>query len=351
MRVVVTGATGNVGTSVVERLTEQGVEVVGVARRDHDWRPAGVEWARADLSEDDLVPVLRGADAVVHLAWLFQPVRHPQVTWRNNVGGTQRVLQAVEAAEVPTVVVASSVGAYSPRDGLAEIDESWPTDGVPVTAYSREKAYVERLLDVHQERHPSRRVVRLRPAFTFQHRSAVQQRRLFLGPFVPQRLVRPGRVPVLPVPRDLRLQLVHTDDVASAYAMAVASPQAQGAYNITSQPTLGPAELAEELHARWVPTPARLLRAGLTAAHAAHVVPAAPELFDLLMSAPVMSAARAHAELGWQPRLSAQETLHAFLEGLRRPTDASTPPLDPSTSGPARWHEVASGVGETDSLR
>ena len=97
---------------------------------------------------------------------------------------------------------------------------------------------------MHEERYPARRVVRMRPAFTFQHRSAVQQRRLFLGPFVPQRLVRPGRVPVLPAPRDLRLQLVHTDDVADAYTAAVTIPQARGAYNVTSEPTLGPRELA-----------------------------------------------------------------------------------------------------------
>ena len=105
------------------------------------------------------------------------------------------------------------------------------------------------------------------------------------------------------------------------------------------------------MRARWVPTPARLLRAGLTAAHAVRVVPAAPELFDLLMSAPVMSSARARAELGWKPRLGAEETLDAFLHGLREPTDATTPPLAPATSGPARVHELASGVGETDSLR
>jgi len=351
MRVVVTGATGNVGSSVVERLTDQGAKVVGLARRGDERQLGGAELVRADITDDDLSHVFRGADAVVHLAWLFQPVRHPDVTWRNNVGGTQRVLRAVEAADVPTLVVASSVGAYSPRSDLDEIDESWPTDGVPVTAYSREKAYVERLLDVHEERHPSRRVVRLRPAFTFQHRSAVQQRRLFMGPFVPQRLLRPGRVPVLPAPRDLRLQLVHTDDIADAYAASVTSPQARGAYNVTSEPTLGPTELAGLMHARWVPTPARLLRAGLTAAHGAHVVPAAPELFDLLMSAPVMSADKARTELGWKPRFSAEETLHAFLEGLREPTDASTPPLDPSTSGPARAQELATGVGETDSLR
>jgi uncharacterized protein YbjT (DUF2867 family) len=73
-RVVITGASGNVGTALLRRLAGH-ADLVGVARR----RPPTVsphdaaQWAQLDLSvsdaEDQLVPVLAGADAVVHLAW------------------------------------------------------------------------------------------------------------------------------------------------------------------------------------------------------------------------------------------------------------------------------------------
>ena len=349
MRIVVTGASGNVGSALVERLgREDGVDsIVGIARRPHDWRPDRTEWVHLDLSDDvtdDLSAAFRGADAVVHLAWLFQPTRHPEVTWRANVIGTTRVLDAVERAGVPAVVVASSVGVYSPRAGLDLVDESWPSHGVPLTAYSREKAYVERLLDAHEARHPDRRVVRMRPAFIFQTRSTTQQRRLFMGPLVPHTLLRSG-IPVVPMPADLRLQTLHTSDVAEGYTAAL-TRDVRGAFNLAADPVLGPEELAALLGGRWVPAPARAMRAGLAAAWAAHAVPASPQLFDLLMSAPMMSAQRAREELGWSPAVSAQDAVRAFLDGLADDSDVPTPPLADRTSGPARAHEFATGVGE-----
>nr|MBA3622626.1 NAD-dependent epimerase/dehydratase family protein [Euzebyales bacterium] len=114
MRVVVVGATGNVGLQTVTALADDGVEVVGLARRRPDLALQGVTWQEADVASDDLVPLLRGADVVVHLAWLLQPSRDEAVQWRTNVEGTRRVLGAVAEAGVPAVIVFSSVGAYSP---------------------------------------------------------------------------------------------------------------------------------------------------------------------------------------------------------------------------------------------
>ena len=349
MRIVVTGASGNVGSALVERLgREAGVDsIVGISRRPHDWHPDRTEWVHLDLATDvtdDLAKAFRGADAVVHLAWLFQPTRHPEVTWRANVIGTTRVLDAVERAGVPAVVVASSVGVYSPRAGLDLVDESWPSHGQPLTAYSREKAYVERLLDAHEADHPDRRVVRVRPAFIFQARAATQQRRLFMGPLVPHTLLR-SRIPVVPMPADLRLQTVHTTDIAEGYTAAV-TRDVRGAFNLASEPVLGPRELGGLLGGRWVPAPARAMRAGLAAAWAAHAVPASPQLFDLLMSVPMMSTQRARDELGWAPRVSATDAVRAFLDGLGSDSDVPTPPLADDTSGPARTHETATGAGE-----
>ncbi|MDQ4040693.1 MAG: NAD-dependent epimerase/dehydratase family protein, partial [Actinomycetota bacterium] len=72
MRVVVIGATGNAGTSLLRALgRDSGVEdIVGVARRVPDRAWPKVSWASADVTSSDLVPILRGADAVVHLAWV-----------------------------------------------------------------------------------------------------------------------------------------------------------------------------------------------------------------------------------------------------------------------------------------
>ena len=73
MRIVVVGATGNVGTSLLAALQQQGThDVAGLARRPP--RDAGgVDWIRADIRHDDLEAAFRGADAVVHLAWAIQP--------------------------------------------------------------------------------------------------------------------------------------------------------------------------------------------------------------------------------------------------------------------------------------
>lgn len=80
-----TGATGNVGTSLVRVLNESKEvgSVVGLARRTPDWSPAKTEWVRADVADgpEELVPHLRGADAVVHLAWRFQAIRDSVTTW------------------------------------------------------------------------------------------------------------------------------------------------------------------------------------------------------------------------------------------------------------------------------
>jgi len=77
MRVVVTGATGNVGTSVVSALAadERVTEIIGIARRMPKWRPPRTQWVSLDVERHDLTPWFTGADAVIHLAWLIQPTR------------------------------------------------------------------------------------------------------------------------------------------------------------------------------------------------------------------------------------------------------------------------------------
>jgi nucleoside-diphosphate-sugar epimerase len=340
MRVVVTGATGNVGTSVVQCLAGAAeVEaIVGIARRAPAWEAPKTTFVTADVSRDDLRPHLAGADVVVHLAWLFQPTHQPMVTWESNVGGSLRVFEAAVAAGAGALVHASSVGAYSPAPGRF-VDETWPTHGMPTAAYGREKAYLERALDALEARYPALRVVRMRPAFIFKPESATEQRRLFAGPFVPNWLGRPGVLPFLPLPAGLRFQTVHTEDVAEAYRLAVVGG-ARGAFNLASAPEIDAATLGELFGTRTVTLPRPLVRAAVAAAWHARLVPADPKLLDLFLQLPLLDTTRAKTELGWMPQHSSQDALRDLLDGLVKGAGMATEPLAPDTAV-RRIQEVA----------
>lgn len=350
MRVMVTGATGNVGTAVLASLAADDAvtSLVGVARRapgpDHvDPTGAPVTWLTADVGRDDLRPHLTDVDALVHLAWLFSPERRPDVTWEANAVGSARVFGAAEDAGVGTIVHASSVGAYSPAPGRT-VREDWPTHSRPGAAYGREKAYAERLLDAVEARSADRRVVRLRPAFIFQRSAATEQRRLFAGPFLPRALAVPGRLPIVPLPAGLRFQAVHADDVADAYRRVVTS-DVRGAFNIAADPVVDADLLARVLETRTATVPRALARAAVTAAWLAHLVPTDPRLLDLALDLPTLDTSRARDELGWAPRHTAEEALRELLFGLASGAGGTTAPLAPDSVA-GRVGEVASGVGE-----
>jgi UDP-glucose 4-epimerase len=346
MRVVVTGASGNVGTSLLRALaTDAAVtSVLGLARRRPEIDVAKTTWATADVAADDLTGHLRGADVVVHLAWLIQPSHDPLAMWRTNVVGTERVLAAASQAGVGAVVCASSVGAYSPGPKDRQVDEGWPTHGVATSSYSRDKAYQERLLDLFERDHPGVRVVRLRPALTFKGEAASEIRRFFLGPLVPGSLARAEAIPVVPRVKRLRTQAVHADDVAQAYRLAVVG-DARGPFNLAADPVLDADVLASLLDARTVPMPAALLKAGAAATWRLHLQPVSPGWLDLALQSPLLNAGRARAELGWEPRRSGTDALQELLAGFRKGAGGDTPPLDPDAGGPLRLGEFRTGVG------
>ncbi|MEU3961500.1 NAD-dependent epimerase/dehydratase family protein [Streptomyces buecherae] len=347
--VVVVGATGNIGTGLIRALGDDPRigSILGLARRVPEWSPPKTRWLPYDVGEgrpDELAEHFRGAAAVVHLAWLFQPTHDPVTTWRTNVLGSLRVFEAAATAQVPALVYSSSVGAYSPGPKDRAVSEEWPTHGWPEAAYPREKAYVERALDSFERDHPDLRVVRMRPGFVFQRSAAPEQRRLFAGPFVPGRLVRPGIVPVVPNLPGLRFQVLHTDDAAAAFARAVLRP-VRGAFNIAADPVVDAHLLGKVLGARVVRVPTAAATAAVSALWRLHLVPATPGLLRTVLRVPVMDTGRAAAELGWVPRYSSAQALGELLRGLRDPVGAPTPPLAGRVAG-GRFGELATGVGE-----
>ncbi|MDQ3983211.1 MAG: NAD-dependent epimerase/dehydratase family protein, partial [Actinomycetota bacterium] len=319
--------------------------ILGIARRLPELRMPKVTWRRADIVTDDLVSLFRGCDAVVHLAWLIQPSRDLGILHATNVDGSRRVFEAAAAAGVGSLVYASSIGAYSPgpKDD-AGVDETWPTEGIPTSFYSRHKAATETILDEFERANPRMRVVRLRPGLIFKRESASEVRRLFFGPLLPGKLMRRSLIPFVPDIDALRFQVVHSLDAGEAYRLAIVKG-VRGAFNVATDPVMDPAGLAELLGARPVKIPPRALKVGADLTWRLHLQPTPSGWLDMALQVPIMDTTRARTELGWEPRFDAADAILELMEGLRDGAGMETPPLDPKAGGRGRVKELLTRVG------
>jgi len=313
--VVVTGATGNIGTALVRRLVadDRVAEVRAVARRiSQEDLGRKVRWFALDVVHDDLSRAFDGADVVIHLAWRIQPSWDLETMREVNVTGSARVFDAAIAAGA-AIVHASSLGAYGPGPKDRLVGEDWPVSGHPDHPYSAQKAEVEHVLDRVAEHHPDVRIVRMRPALVMQAGAGQELRRYFLPRHLPFRLVRPGLVQRLPV----HFQVVHADDVADAFARAALNEVA-GAFNVATDEVLGSRQISQ-LQA--------IVRPLAAAAWRLHAQPVDPGWVTLIFRSPLIDSSRARDELGWAPDWRGPDALAAGLAGIQDPPHPRTPAL------------------------
>ncbi len=273
---------------------------------------------------------MRGADAVVHLAWLLQPNHDERELYRVNVTGTRNVLAAAAAAGVAHLVYSSSIGAYSQGPKSRRVDETWPTGGIHTSHYSRHKAIVERMLDRFGDEHPGIVVSRLRPGIVLQRDAGRELSHLFLGPFVPIALLKVIRPAILPLPSRLISQAVHADDVADAFWL-VLERRAAGAFNIAAEPVLDPAAVARAIGARRsIRVPLVLVRLLALVTWRLRLQRTDPGWLDIAIYTPLMSTERARTELGWAPARTSTDALAEVVDGLaERSGVRASPPLSP----------------------
>jgi UDP-glucose 4-epimerase len=349
MRIVITGATGNVGSAVVRRLiAEGGHELVGLARRvPGTGAPASdITWASVDLSDDScgraLERAVDGADAVVHLAWAFQPSHDLRYLEALGVGGTRRVLDAMSTTGVPHLVHMSSIGTYSPKRDNTPVDETWPTDGVRTSRYSVHKAAAERLLDAFE--HPDGAVVsRMRPGIVGQRSAGSALLRYGLPGFVPSGVL--DHVWVLPLDPRLVVPMVHADDVADAVAREL-HQKVGGAFNLAAEPPVTAEDIAGALGARLLDVPAALVRVAMSAAWHAHLQQIDTGWLDLAYAVPLLDTSRARRELDWNPTIDGLDVLREVVSGMRRGDADGTAVLRPrSVAGALRDAVSSGGVG------
>src|SRR6187401_3219234 len=138
MKILVTGATGKVGSRLSQRLAQRGAHVRALVRdpaRAAALRAAGIELVQADLLDpSSLATAVRGVDAVVHCAAFFRGATAEQAHAVNDLG-SQRLANAARDAAVKRFIFTSTGLVYGPNGGrLASEDAPCaPTVAYPVS--------------------------------------------------------------------------------------------------------------------------------------------------------------------------------------------------------------------------
>jgi UDP-glucose 4-epimerase len=335
MRVVVVGASGNLGTAFLRRMAASGEhELVGVSRRvptrTGPYATVGA-WHSIDVGDPDAVTSLtdafRGADTVVNFAWAFQPTRRPEVLYRTGVQGSAQVVRAASAARVRHLVHTSSVGAYGPRRDLVPVNESFPVTGVPGSVYSGHKTAAEADLDRWEHEHPGSLVVtRIRPGFVLQRDAGAALFRYGLPGWLPGFAL--SLLPALPLDRTFVIPVIHSDDVADAVARLVDHP-VPGALNLASARFVNRGDVAQVLGALPVNVPPTVLETVVAATWRAQLQPLDAGWIRLAYAVPLLDSSRAQRELGWRAEHDPVEALAEAVDGMRHGTGAGGPVLRP----------------------
>jgi nucleoside-diphosphate-sugar epimerase len=226
----------------------------------------------------------------------------------------------------------SSVGAYAPGAVGQRVTEDWPTTGVPSSQYSRDKVEAERAVRDVFTRHPDTTLTVVRPTLVLQPEAGSEIGRYFLGPllFGAARML-PGPVArLLPLPLpSLAASFVHADDVADALERML-DRRAPGPFNLAAEPVMDADAIARALGTVRVPVPAFVLRAAVSAAFAAHLIPTEPGWLDMGISLPALNTDRARTLLGWAPLHPGDEVLAEFVAALWRGEGGTGPLLRPA---------------------
>ncbi len=160
MNILVTGATGKVGSRLIKRLAQRGDHVRALVRdptRASDLREASIELVEGDLlKEDSLAAAVRGVEAVVHCAAFFRGATPEQAHAVNDLG-TQHLASAARAHSVRRFIFTSTGLVYGSTGGrlAREDDPCAPTAAYPVSKLAAERFLLAiEGLDVHVLRLP-----------------------------------------------------------------------------------------------------------------------------------------------------------------------------------------------------
>ena len=321
LRVLITGATGFLGSHVAEILAADGHEIRALVRASSNTRL--LEGLGAQLARGSFDPALgledavRGVDAIVHCAGGGK-LKTEADLFRQNTQATCALLDAARAnaPRLRRFVFVSSLSAHGPSpDGVARLDTS---PGAPVSSYGRSKLDAETAVLAARDVFP---VNILRPPGIYGPRD---------DRWLPMyRSVRRGLIPL--VSRDAVTSIIHGEDCARAIRdMLVSEPPSGSAYAIEDGRARSWREIGETIAraldvravAVTVPRPILNLVARASEAIAERRDTAAfftrDKMRDAVQPYWVCSAAALTRDTGWRPQIEFERGVRSTADWYRR---------------------------------
>jgi UDP-glucose 4-epimerase len=308
MKYLITGGSGYIGSRLTELLIQdEANEVLNLDIRAPAVPRSRTRFVHMDIRDPGIARLIADErpDALVHLAFVLNPIRDERTMYDIDVNGTANVLEAASRAGVSHLLVASSTTAYGAwPDNPVPIPEEHPVRGLPGYAYARDKTEIDRLCQLWAAQHPDATMTIVRPTIVF-------------GPNVDNYIVRywtNSPFMVLPDGKDADWQFVHEDDVVDAMSRLLAERRA-GIYNLTGDGTIKLSEAARIAGLKVRKMPLKLYRRIASASWKLRLpnVEAPPGQIEFVLHPWIASNEKLKADLGWTPRYTSRETFEITM--------------------------------------